>query len=226
MVWAVILAAGRSKRMGTAKMLLPYEGTTVIQNVVRKVRASGVHSVLVVLGAESDSIKTVLKNDPVRLVRNPDFDRGMLSSVQCGLRALPRSATWVLVLLGDQPVLFESVVRTMLRARERTSKGILVPVFKGRRGHPLLFGLKYKKAALNLDPAVGLRQLLRDHPDDVLEVEVPDRAILDDIDTPGDYRRALASRVKDRHRLVRRGPKEHAPQGKKQRPPAGRRGPG
>ena len=195
MVWALILAAGRSRRMGTPKLLLPYEGTSIVQNVVRKVRAAGVPSVLVVLGAERDSIKDILKDDSVKFVRNPDFRRGMLSSVQSGLRALPRAATWAMVLLGDQPALSEPVIRAMLQARERTAKGILVPVCKGKRGHPLLFDLKYKKEALALDPAIGLRQLLRDHPDDILEVEVEDEAVLKDIDTPEDYRQANASRI-------------------------------
>lgn len=195
MVWALILAAGRSRRMGTPKLLLPYDGTSVIQNVVRKVRAAGVPSVLVVLGAECDSIKDILKDDPVKFVRNPDFSRGMLSSVQSGLRALPRAGTWVMVLLGDQPALSQSSIRAMLHARERTAKGILVPAYKGRRGHPLLFDLKYKKDVLALDPAIGLRQLLINHPHDILEVEVEDEAVLKDIDTPEDYRQANASRI-------------------------------
>jgi molybdenum cofactor cytidylyltransferase len=202
-VWAVILAAGRSRRMGTPKLLLPYEGTCVVQNVVRKVRAAGVPSILVVLGAEGDSIKNILKDDSVKFVLNPDFSRGMLSSVQSGLRALPRAATWVMVLLGDQPALSESAIRAMLQARKRTTKGILIPVYKGKRGHPLLFDLKYKKEVLALDPAIGLRQLLNGHPDDVMEVEIPDGAVLSDIDTPEDYRRALAAQAnKSRRRDV------------------------
>ncbi len=226
MVWAVILAAGRSRRMGTSKLLLPYEKTTVIQNVVRKVRAAGIISVLVVLGAEGDAIKDILKDDSVNFVRNPDFRRGMLSSVQSGLRALPAAATWVMVVLGDQPALSESAVRVMLRVRKRTAKGILVPAYKGQRGHPLLFDLKYKNEALALDPAVGLRQLLHDHPDDVLEVEVPDKAVLSDIDTPEDYRQALAAQPKKGRRRGTPGQNSLAPRPKKRKRPFVRKGPG
>lgn len=194
MVWAVILAAGESRRMGVPKLLLPFAGTTIIEAVVRTVTDAGVPRILVVLGAQSDRVREALKGRPVEFAENPDFRRGMLSSVQCGLRALPPDASAALVFLADQPTLSETAIRLTLRAGESTTKGIVVPVHNGRRGHPLLVRMRYREEIYGLDPAVGLRQLLGNHPEDVLEIEVPDAALLEDIDTPADYERAKADR--------------------------------
>jgi len=194
MVWAVILAAGESRRMGSPKLLLPFEGSTVLGTVVREVRRAGLSSILVVLGAEQEKIRAALRDQPVEFVKNPDFRRGMLSSVQCGLQSLPATASAAMLFLADQPSLSGSIIGKLLQARERTAQGLIVPVFAGTRGHPLLLSMKYKDEVLTLDPAIGLRELLINHPDDILEVEVEDEAVLKDIDTPEDYRKAGAAR--------------------------------
>jgi molybdenum cofactor cytidylyltransferase len=194
MVWAVILAAGESRRMGSPKLLLPFEGSTVLGTVVHKARCAGLSSILVVLGAEQAKVRAALDGQPVVFAQNPDFRRGMLSSIKCGLQALPPAASAAMLFLADQPTLSDSVVKKLLKAREGASKGLIVPVFAGKRGHPLLLSLKYRAEVETLDPDVGLRQLLINHPEDVLEVEVTDEAVLNDIDTPEDYRQASASR--------------------------------
>jgi molybdenum cofactor cytidylyltransferase len=190
MVWALILAAGESRRMGTAKLLLPLVGSTVIESVVQTVEGAGVSGVLVVLGAEPDRVREALRGHRVEYVLNSEFRRGMLSSVQSGLRALPPSASAALVCLGDQPRLSGAAVRAVIQAGETSSRGLVVPVFGGRRGHPLLVSLRYRDEVMGLDPAVGLRQILDRHPEDILEVEAPDATPLVDMDTPEDYRKA------------------------------------
>lgn len=194
MVWAVILAAGESRRMGAPKLLLPFEGSTVLGTVVRRVRRAGLSSIVVVLGAEQEKVRAALEDQPVVFVHNPGFRRGMLSSIQCGLQALPAAASAAMLFLADQPTLSDSVIKKLLQARESASNGLIVPVFAGKRGHPLLLSLEYRDEVGTLDPAVGLRQLLINHPDDILEVEVEDEAVLKDIDTPEDYRQANVSR--------------------------------
>ena len=149
---------------------------------------------MVVLGADQEKIRMALEGQPVVFVQNPDFRRGMLSSIQCGLQALPADATAAMIFPGDLPTLSAPVIRKLLQARDCASRGLIVPVFAGKRGHPLLLGLEYRAEVGRLDPAVGLRQLLIDHPDDVLEVEVEDEAVLKDIDTPEDYRRLSETR--------------------------------
>jgi len=194
MVWALILAAGESLRMGSPKLLLPFEGSTILGTVVREVRRSGLSSILVVLGAEQERARAALRDQPVVFVHNPDFRRGMLSSVQCGLQSLPATASAAMLFLADQPALSGPIIRKLLQARESAVQSLIVPVFAGKRGHPLLFSMKYKDEILTLDPAIGLRQLLINHPGDILEVEVEDESVLKDIDTPEDYQKAGAAR--------------------------------
>lgn len=190
MVWAVILAAGESRRMGSFKPLLPFKDSTMIEAVVETVAAAGIPRTLVVLGREADRVRDTLRGRDLEFAENPDYKLSMLSSVQCGFRTLPFSASAALVLLADQPKLPVSTIRSVMRAGLASAKGLAVPVFRGRRGHPLFVRTTYKEEILGLDPGVGLRQLLERHRADVLEVEVDDPAFLDDIDTPEDYRRA------------------------------------
>jgi molybdenum cofactor cytidylyltransferase len=192
MIWAVVLAAGESKRMGAPKLLLPFRGRTILEDVIETVLRSPVGRTLVVLGANEDKIGAVLDPYPVSRAANPDYRLGMLSSVQCGIRHLPSEARAALVFLGDQPGLPPGTIAAVLDAYRSTGKGLVLPVRGHSGGHPLLIDMKYRAAVEALDPAVGLKDLLALHPSDVERVEVEDEAFLIDIDTPEDYRRALS----------------------------------
>lgn len=193
MIWAVVLAAGKSERMGSAKLLLPMGRSTLIETVVGGVLRSRPDGVLVVLGANREKFEPVLGKYPVRTVFNPDFEQGMLSSVKRGFEAVPRDARAVLVFLGDQPPPPASITRRIIDAYSKTGKGIVLPAYRGRRGHPVLIDLKYRGEVAALDPRIGLRQLPRVHPDDVFEIKVRTAAVLRDIDTPEDYRALFRS---------------------------------
>ena len=188
---AIVLAAGRSTRMGTQKLLLPFAGTTVIAHVVDQLLGSVLDAVHVVTGHQADRVAAALAGRPVHLVTNPDVDAGMLSSVRCGVRSLPPDCRAMLVALGDQPAITRELVDAMVRSFGQAEGGILVPVFGGARGHPLLLAARYREEILTRHDDVGLRGLLRAHPDDVVELAAPTRAVLSDMDCPQDYRRAL-----------------------------------
>jgi molybdenum cofactor cytidylyltransferase len=194
MIWAVVLAAGRSERMGSAKLLLPVGRSTLIETVISGVLRSRPDGIIIVLGADRKKLEPVVGKYPVRTVFNPDFEQGMLSSVKRGFKALPPEARAVLVFLGDQPASPASVACRIIDAYRKTGKGIVLPAYRGRRGHPVLIDLKYRDEVGALDPRIGLRQLPRAHPDDVFEVRVRTAAVLRDIDTPEDYRALLKSR--------------------------------
>ncbi len=191
MIGAVVLAAGESKRMGVPKLLLPYHGATLIESVLAGVTASRVNATWVVLGSGRRAIREKIKRFPVSVAVNTLFRRGMLSSIQKGIASLPRGFLAALVVLGDQPDVGPRVIDRLIDAWAGTRKGIVVPVSGGRRGHPLLLDLKYHGEIASLSPETGLRGLLSAHPDDILEVDVPDAGVLIDIDTPEDYRKAL-----------------------------------
>lgn len=189
MIWAIVLAAGESRRMGTQKLLLPFGERTVVETVVRKALDSGVDRVMVVVGADRETVRARLESPPLTIVDNENFRQGMLTSIQAGFAALPSDAAAAVVMLGDQPAVPTEAVRTVVRAARESGKGIIIPTCGGRRGHPVLIAAKYGRAVAALDPGIGLRQLRLEHPEDVLEVEVGDPAVLRDLDTPEDYER-------------------------------------
>jgi molybdenum cofactor cytidylyltransferase len=151
---------------------------------------SSLDGILVVLGHRWQGILGKLKNYAVETTVNPDYKNGMLSSVQWGFRKLPRDAEAALVFLGDQPGISAQTIDLVIGAFRAGNKGLVFPTHKDSGGHPLLVDMKYCREIQSLDPAVGLRGLHSLHPDDILRVEVRDTSVLQDIDNPGDYRKA------------------------------------
>jgi molybdenum cofactor cytidylyltransferase len=195
-IWAVILAAGESRRMGQPKLLLPYGKETIIETVVRTVVGSNVDRILVVLGARRQEIEEKIRCFSVEKVINREYRKGMFSSVLCGLGTLPKTARAAVLILADQPGIPGNVIDALVEAFLREKKGLVVPVYRRRRGHPLLLDLKYRQEIEGLPPDVGLRGLLRRHPEDILEVRVSCPAIRRDIDSPADYRKTRRTRSK------------------------------
>jgi len=193
-IWAIVLAAGESRRMGTQKLLLPIEGATVVECVVNKAWQSGVSGVLAVLGADRSKVRRALRPLSVSFVVNKEFRRGMLSSIQAAFRVLPEDLQAAVVMLGDQPAIPASIIRDLIQEYQANPKGIVVPVHGGRRGHPILIDGKFRPEILQLDPLVGLRQLLWSHPEAVREVAVDSPAILKDLDHPEDYAAEIRAR--------------------------------
>lgn len=187
MIWAVVLAAGESKRMGRPKQLLPFGGRTVIETALRHIVASAVDKTLVVLGANRERIEAVIKDLPVEMTVNPDFRAGMLSSAQWGIRRLPAAARAALIFLADQPWIRAGTINRVIDEYGRTNKGLVLPVYGNSGGHPLLVDLKYRLEIEDLSPTAGLRELLSRHPEDVRRVEIDDPDILRDMDNPSDY---------------------------------------
>ena len=186
-IWAIVLAAGESKRMGSPKMLLPWKGKSIIEQVVENVLSSDVSRVVLVLGAVSDGIKSVTSRYNVVHCYNEDFRRGMLSSVKCGFRALPEDCTAVVVMPGDQPMIGANEINRVIAAWMESGKGIVMPAYRGRRGHPLLIDSRYREEVMSLPEDEGLRALAARNPEDVLEAETDDPSVLRDIDTRDDY---------------------------------------
>ncbi len=191
MICAVVLAAGCSRRMGTQKLLLPFAGKTVIAHILDEVLGSPVSHVLVVLRPDDEGVAAALAGREWKAVVNPDRDGDMLSSMRCGLRALPSGCTAVLAVLGDQPAITSELIGEMTRALATCGRGIVVPAHGGQRGHPLLFSSRYAEEILTGHQQVGLRGLLQTHPDEVFELDVATPCVLSDMDQPADYLREL-----------------------------------
>lgn len=185
--WAIILAAGASTRMKKQKLLLPFKGKTIIETVVENAIQIVKLNIVVVLGSHHEEVRKQIGNPSLQYVVNNNYPEGMLSSVICGFRALPESAEMALIFLGDQPQVPSSISDKLIKAKKISTKGIIIPIFEGKRGHPILIDTKYISEIENLDPQQGLRSLTNYHLEDILEVECDSPEILRDIDTPEDY---------------------------------------
>lgn len=193
-ICAIILAAGESRRMGKPKLLLPYGDGTIIETVIGQTVRSKADNVLVVLGSDKEKISMQIRNYPVEISENPEFRSGMLSSIQCGFKTLPENTHAALVLLGDQPMIPSSVIDKIIDAYRQSEKGIVIAVYNGKRGHPILFEMKYRSEVEQLISGSSLRDLTHKHSEDILEVEVDAPGILRDIDTMNDYNKELKYR--------------------------------
>ncbi|MBC8469212.1 MAG: nucleotidyltransferase family protein [Planctomycetes bacterium] len=202
MICAIVLAAGRSRRMGVQKLLLPFGGKTVIAHIVDQLTASSVDEVHVVVGCQGKQVSRELSGRPVSIVNNSNYKSGMLSSVRCGLHAISQQCRAVLVALGDQPSVTTKLIDKMLQNFASNEKQILVPLYNGKRGHPIMFSATYREEILTYYDAVGLRGLLYAHKDDIFELPVKTFAVLSDMDYPQDYQRELALFKEKKRRLL------------------------
>jgi len=200
MIYGLILAAGESRRMGQPKLLLPYGEKTVIENVFAIVKESKLDRSLVVVRPEDKIIPELARGFGFEIAINPEPGRGMLSSIIVGLESIPEEAEAVVLVLGDQPAIRASAIDLLIVAYRLKEKGIILPVFQGRRGHPILFDLKYRAKIKTLKPEIGLRQLMQQHPEDILEIPMNEPGLVSDLDTPEDYfaqMRAVAGKDKE-----------------------------
>lgn len=195
-IWAIVLAAGKSTRMKKQKLLLPFNGETIVETVVQKIIPVLESKIIVVLGSHYNEIKQKISKLQVTSCFNKDFENGMLSSVICGLNALPENAEAAMVFLGDQPQISTDVIQKVAEEWKQSDKGIVIPTFNGKRGHPVLIETKYKAEINRLDSSKGLRQLMIENPDDIYEIEMKQPEILRDIDTPEDYEFEIYRKVK------------------------------
>lgn len=201
MIGAIVLAAGSSTRMGTQKLVLPFAGVPLIQHVVDSVLEGGVSEVVVVTGHSRAAVETALAGTKVHCVHNADYAEGMLSSVRAGIRAL-REGVAPMVVLGDQPFIPRTLLPGLAETVATRPDAIAVPVYHGRRGHPIAFAACYRREVLTEFDDVGLRGLLRKHAEAVVEIDVESEGILDDVDTPVDYENAL-KKLRERSNDIR-----------------------
>ena len=186
---AIVVAAGRSERMGRPKPLLPCGGTTFLGAILATLATARIEIVRVVLGHRAEEIRTAVPLADAVCAINDDWESGMLSSVWRGVRALPPTLDAFLVGPVDHPLVTVATVAHLIETCARTGKGIIVPVYDGRRGHPVLFKSGLRDALLAAPPSIGLRAVAADRPDEVIEVRVEDLGVVADVDTQADFDR-------------------------------------
>jgi len=183
MLSSILLAAGKSKRMGRLKQLMPWGQSTMMEKTIDNLLDSSIDEIVVVLGFQAEEVKKVIGDRPVKLVINPDYEQGMSTSIITGLKLVDDRTQAVLFALADQPLVDCQTIDRLIEEYKSSDKGIAVPTYQGRRGNPVIFALKYKDELLGLCGDIGGRQIIRDYPEDVLEVAVDCEGICIDFDT-------------------------------------------
>ena len=190
MISAIVLAAGKSSRMGAEnKMLLAFKGSTVIGSVINALELSIVNEIIIVDNKET-SIKGHLNNlGSLKFVTNLDSEQGLTTSIQCGIRAASESTSGYLICLGDMPLLTYSEYNTLVN-NYLSSKtiAILIPTFKNKRGNPVLFSAHFKDEILQLQEKNGCKPVVASNDDYVIEIPFPNNNCHLDIDTKEDYK--------------------------------------
>jgi len=188
-VAAIVLAAGRSERMGAFKPLLPFGNGTVIDACIDNLRTGGVESIVVVLGQDlrAEELKRHLRDSHVSLAINPDPASEMSDSIACGARQLPNQTKAVLITPADYPAVPAEVVGSLI-LEWRLGALLVVPTFNDRGGHPVLLDVSFRSELLCLDAELGLKSLFQAHAAVARRIAVQSNYIARDMDTWDDYR--------------------------------------
>jgi len=183
-VSAILLAAGRSRRMGAFKPLLPFGNKTVIECCINYLRDGGIDEIVVVVGHRAEEIRRKLQG--VKFATNPDPDSEMGASIAAGVHELPETAQATLIALVDHPAVPATVVSTLLESWKSGAR-LVIPTWQGRGGHPVLIDLSFRAELSNLPANGGLRALFEAHANEVKRVPVTSPFIARDMDTWDDY---------------------------------------
>ncbi len=187
---AIILSAGSSRRMGEPKALLQIGKKTFLQHIIDAAESSGVTDNVVVLGCEQKVIRETLSSFNGKIVINVAWEHGQLSSIITGVEALNlNDCDGALILPVDHPLISSALIRALMNEFEESGKKIIIPVYEGRRGHPLIISSDLFPEIKNASSAVGLREVIRTHSNDIGVVPTTEEGILLNIDTPDDYQK-------------------------------------
>lgn len=195
---AIILAAGASTRMGRPKQLLDWGGRPLVRLAAEQALAARLDEVLVVVGGASDAVAAALAGLPLRIVANLDYAAGQSTSLRVGVAALDPSVEAAIIMLGDQPFVTAAIVERLVAEWHATRAPIIAPLYRGRRGNPVLFARAIFPELLAIAGDQGARGILSAHAQDVRLVPFDDDRPLADIDTPEDYERLTRQFPEDR----------------------------
>lgn len=192
---ALIPAAGYSSRIGFFKPLLPVGSSLVIERSIDTFRQAGIEDIHVVIGYRANLLIPVLTSLGVKTIMNPDYDQGMYTSVQAGVRSLESEVEAFFLLPADYAFVSAETVRSMLRAYQGSSFEVIYPVYRENRGHPPLISAKLRDRILACEPEGGLKELLEREAHNSAEIQVDDEGILIDLDSEEDYQRAIQGKL-------------------------------
>lgn len=190
----VIVAAGRSRRMGAFKPLLPLGEMTVLERTIRNFQEAGIRRITIVTGFRAEDIEEALKDSGVEFVHNPAYaETDMLESIRIGLKNRKKESKGILVTPGDAPLIRPFTIEHCIMCMEQGKGKIIVPVYRGITGHPPVFSQDMAECLLEYKGEMGLRGFLDKNQEKCYYAEVPDPWIYQDMDTPEQYEKVKAA---------------------------------
>ncbi len=191
---AVILSGGESRRMGSPKALIPYRGKTFIEHLIEITRHPRVQVTRIVVGAHAEQIGGRLASRAREIVVNRGWNQGQLSSIQTAIRSLPEGETEGMILCPvDHPLVSQELISRLIREFDDSGKDILIPAYRGQRGHPVIFRANLYGELLLASPRRGARQVVWGHAQGVREVPTEEEGVVLNIDDPESLKRALGA---------------------------------
>jgi len=190
MLAAVILSGGASERMGSPKALLPFQGRPFLEHLLEITKHPSVGVRRVVLGAQAEPITKEVPLAADEIVINKDWEQGQLSSIQAALRSLPAGTEGMLLCLVDHPLITAGLVSELIEKFQATRAPIVLPVYEGRRGHPVIFSAGVYEELLKAPPDKGARAVVWAHAAEVAEVLTDEEGCVLNLNDPETMQRA------------------------------------
>jgi len=173
--------------MGMLKQLMPLGQSTILGQTIDNFLSSKLSEIVVVVGYKAQEVINAIGNRQVKVVINPDYQQGMGTSIAAGLSLISSKVQGIMIALADQPFIDRQIIDILIEAFNTGIRGIVIPVYKGRRGNPVIFNISYKQELLALKADIGGREIIVRHPEDVTEVIFDTDDVINDIDTEDKY---------------------------------------
>lgn len=183
MISAILLAAGRSKRMlGENKLTKNFNGIPLIKYSIKNILASSIDKLIIVTGYQKEIVEKLIdKNKKVKIIYNPDFNSGMASSIKKGLGSLPIKTEAFFICLGDMPLVEQKIYNQIIEYKKKNE--IIVPSYKKQQGNPILFSISIKKKIMTIKGDIGAKKILELNKNKIFNFETNDKAVIINFNT-------------------------------------------
>ena len=187
MISAILLAAGKSKRMnGENKLTKAFQGFPLIKHSVKNILDSSINELIIVLGHQKEIVEKIIgKNKKIKFIFNKDFENGIASSIKTGLNSLSEKTKAFFICLGDMPMVNPNVYNQLIKSKD--NKEIIVPIYKNQQGNPVLFSRSMKNKIMSIHGDVGAKKIINSNENKILNIDINELGITKDFNTKDNF---------------------------------------